>query len=93
MKKIDRVICSKYKKSEKPKISFILKKHSKHFFSLFAVSSRMKIKKYLKKKNQLRYGKFFLYMKIYNCFKNISQEFRLKNIVHELEPKKMGSWL
>ena len=29
-------------------------------------------------------------MKIYNCFKNISQEFRFKNIVHELEPKKNG---
>ena len=37
------------------------------------------------KKNQLRYKKFLVYLKIYNYFKNvveenISQEFRLKNI-------------
>ena len=39
---------------------------------------------YLKKNNQLRYWKFFVYLKIYDYFKNIveediSQEFRLKN--------------
>ena len=32
---------------------YILKKDS--FFPLFAVSARIKMKKYLKKKNQLRY--------------------------------------
>ena len=45
----------------------------------------MKMKKYLKKKNQLKYYKFLVYLKIYNYFKNIveeniSQELRLKNI-------------
>ena len=45
----------------------------------------MKMKKYLKKKNQLRYYEFLVYLKIYNYFKNkveenICQEFRLKNI-------------
>ena len=38
--------------------------------------------KYLKKKNQQRYQRFLVYLKIYKYFKNISQEFRLKNI-HE----------
>ena len=61
-----------------------MKKHS--FFLLFAVSAGMKMKKYLKKENQLKYFKFLIHFKIYNYFKNmaeenISQEFRLKNIV------------
>ena len=43
------------------------------------------MKNYLKKNNQLRYKKFFLSLKIYNYFKNmtkenINQEFRLKKI-------------
>ena len=53
MKKIYCVICGKYRKFEKPKISYLLKKHL--FFLLFAVSARMNMKNYLKKKNQLRY--------------------------------------
>ena len=45
----------------------------------------MRMKKYLKKKNQLKYYKFLVYLKIYNYFENmveqnISQELRLKNI-------------
>ena len=45
----------------------------------------MKVKNYLKVKNQLKYQKFLVELKIYNYFKNmaeekISQEFRLKNI-------------
>ena len=45
----------------------------------------MKMKKYLKKKNQLKYKKILVKLKIFNYFKNtyeenISQEFRLKNI-------------
>ena len=41
--------------------------------------------KYLKKKNQQRYKKFLVYLKIYNYFKNmveenVSEEFRLKNL-------------
>ena len=44
----------------------------------------MKMKKYLRKKNQLRYKKFLIYLKIYICIKNmveenISQEVKLKN--------------
>ena len=90
MKKIYRVICGKYKKFEKPKISFILKKTFQTFLSIICSKFKNEDNKYLKKKNQLRYGKFLLCMKIYNCFKNISQEFRFKNIFHELEAKKNG---
>ena len=38
------------------------------------------MKKCLKKNNQLRYKNFLVYLKIYNYFKNTSQEFRLNNI-------------
>ena len=56
MKKLFFVICSKYRKFEKSKISY-LKKH--YFFLLFAVSAEMKtylkLKKYLKKNSHLKY--------------------------------------
>ena len=52
MKKLYCVICGKYRKFEKPKISYLLEKYQ--FFQLFAVSARMKMIKYLKKKNQLK---------------------------------------
>ena len=55
MKNIYCVICGKYRKFEKPKIYTFSKKH--WFFILFAVSERMKIKRYFKKKNPLRYYK------------------------------------
>ena len=48
MKKIYCIICGKYRKFEKPKVRYIFKK--KQCFLLFAVSVRMKIKKYIKKK-------------------------------------------
>ena len=45
----------------------------------------MEMKKKLKNKDQSRYYKFLVWLKIYNYFKNIaeeniSQEFRLKNM-------------
>ena len=45
----------------------------------------MNIKKYLRKKNQLIYWNFLVYLKIYNYFENIveeniNQEFRLKGV-------------
>ena len=52
------VFCSKYIKKEEPKMSYLVKKHQ--FFLLFAVSVKMKVKKYLKKKNQLKYQKFLV---------------------------------
>ena len=36
--------------------------------------------KKLKKKNQVRYQKLLVWLKIYNYFRNMSHEFRLKNI-------------
>ena len=53
MKKLYCVICGKYRKFKNPKIPYILEKTL--IFVLFAVSVKMKMKKYLKKKNQLRY--------------------------------------
>ena len=49
MKKLYCVICGKYRKFEKPKISHLLEKAL--VFLLFAVSVKMKKKKYLKNKN------------------------------------------
>ena len=52
MKKLYYVICSKYRKFEKPKISYLLQKT----LVLFIICSKCKNKdeKYLKKKNQLK---------------------------------------
>ena len=57
MKKLGCVICGKYSKFEKPKISYLLEK-TLVLVILFAVSVKMKMRKYLKKKNQLKYQKF-----------------------------------
>ena len=46
-------VCNKYSKSTNSKISYIFKKDQA--FLLFTVSKVMNIKKYLKKKNQLKY--------------------------------------
>ena len=52
MKKLYYVICSKYRKFEKPKISYLLQKT----LVLFIICSKCKNKdgKYLKKKNLLK---------------------------------------
>ena len=55
MKKTYCVICSKHWKFKSPKILYILKKN--YFFLLFALSAKMKMGKYLEKKNQLGYLK------------------------------------
>ena len=53
MKKVYCVICGKYRKFEKPKISYLLEK----ILVLSIICSKFKNedKKYLKKKNQLRF--------------------------------------
>ena len=53
IEKLYCVICGKYRKSEKAKISYLLKKH--YFFSLLAVSAKTKMKSCLKRKNGLTY--------------------------------------
>ena len=58
MKKMYWVICGKYRKFEKPKISYHLEKTL--LLSIIVVRARMKMKNYLKKKNQLRYSKFLV---------------------------------
>ena len=50
MNEINCLICRKYRKFEKPKISYHLeKKHQ--FFVSFAVTPRMNMKNYLRKEN------------------------------------------
>ena len=49
MKKLYCAICSEYRKFEKPKMSYLLGKTL--VFLLFAASVKMKMKRYLKKKN------------------------------------------
>ena len=51
-KKIYCIICGKYRKSKKTKISYLLQKTL--VLLLFVVTARRKTKNYLKKKNQLR---------------------------------------
>ena len=53
MKKLYCAICGKCRKFEKAKISYILEKP-------FTVGVKWRREKYLKKKNQLRYYKFFI---------------------------------
>ena len=58
MKKLSYVICAKYRKFEKPKISYILKKTL--VLSIICSKCKNENEKYLKKKNQLRYQKFLV---------------------------------
>ena len=52
MKKIYCVNCSKYRKFEKSKISYLLEKTL--VFSIICSKWRIKMKNYLKKKNELK---------------------------------------
>ena len=58
MKKLYCIIFGKYRKFEKPKISYLLEKTL--VFLLFEVSTRMKMKNYLKKESQLKYCRFLV---------------------------------
>ena len=53
MKKLYCVICSKYRKSEKPKISYLLEKTL--VLSIICSKCKNEDENYSKKKNQLRY--------------------------------------
>ena len=55
MRKNYCIVCDKYRKFKNPKISCFLKKKKKTFL-LFVVSVAIKIKRHLKKKNQLRFN-------------------------------------
>ena len=52
MKKLYCVSCGKYRKFEKPELSYLLKNS---YFYYFAVSAKTKMKNYLRKKNQLKH--------------------------------------
>ena len=52
-------VCNKYRKSKKREFRiFSIKKHQ--IFLLFAVAVVMNMKKFLKKKNQVKYWKFLV---------------------------------
>ena len=53
MRKLCCVICSKYRKFEKPKMSYLLQKTL--VLSIICSKSEDKNAKYLEKKNQLKY--------------------------------------
>ena len=53
MKKLYCIICGKYRKFEKPKISYLLEKIL--VLSIISSKCKNKMKSYLKKKNQLKY--------------------------------------
>ena len=79
MKKLYCFICGKYRKFEKTKTSCLQKKYQ--LFLLFAVSVKMKTKKYLKKKNKLKYQKFLVLLIIKKSImpeENMNQEISLK---------------
>ena len=59
MKKINCLICGKYRKFKNPKISKMSTKTL--VLSVISRKCKMKMKKYLKKKNQLRYQKSLVY--------------------------------
>ena len=58
MKKLNCVICGKYRKFEKPKISYILEKTL--VLSVIRSKCKNEDEKKLKKKNQLKYQKFLV---------------------------------
>ena len=61
-KKLCFVICGKYRKFEKPKISYLLGKTL--VLSIICSKFKNEDEKYLKKKNQLKYQKLFVLLKI-----------------------------
>ena len=80
MEKIYCVVCRKYRKFKNLKYQTFSKNISSFYF---CSKCKNEDKKYLKNKDQLRYEKYLIYLKIYNYFKimveeSISQEFRLK---------------
>ena len=78
MGKIYCVICGKYKKVEKPKISNILEKTL--VLSVICSKCKNEDEKIFKEEGSIEILKFLVWLKIYNYFKNMSEEFRLKNI-------------
>ena len=58
------------------KISYIFKKIL--VLSIICSKCGNEMKRYIKKKNQLRYSKFLVYLNTYNYFKNMNEVFRFK---------------
>ena len=67
------VICGKYRKTGKPKISYILEKR----LVLICSKCRNEDEKIFTEEKSIEILKILGLIEIYNCFKNISKEFRL----------------
>ena len=69
------VICGKYRKTGKPKISYVLEKR----LVLLIICSKCKNEdeKIFTEEKSIEILKILGLIEIYNCFKNISKEFRL----------------
>ena len=65
------IICSKYRNVKNFENIFTKKTL---VLSIIAVSVAVKLKRYLKKKNKLKYLKFLVWTKLYNYFENIEKE-------------------
>ena len=81
MKKLYCVICGKYRKFEKPKISYLLEKTL--VLSIICSECKNEDEKIFKEEHSIEILQILGLMKIYNNFENmveenISQEFRLK---------------
>ena len=81
VRKICFINCKKYKELKRRRKWFAIKHY---FFLVFVTSVEVKMKKIFKEEESTELAKNFLvWLKIYNYFKNMSQEFRLKNIDEE----------
>ena len=83
IKKLYSVACSKYRKLEKPKISYLLVKIL--VLSIICSKCKNEDEKLFKKEESIEILKIIGLIQKYNYFQNIadenvSQEFRLKNI-------------
>ena len=78
------IICSKYRNVKNFENIFTKKTL---VLSIIAVSVAVKLKRYLKKKNKLKYVKFLVWTKLYNYFENIEKE----NISLDFRVKQMGN--
>ena len=58
MEKMDCIICGKYRKLEKPKVSYFLEKRL--VLSIICSNCKVEMKNYLKNKNQLKHSKILV---------------------------------
>ena len=78
MRKIYCINCRKYKEFKKPKVSYIFCKTL--LLSSICNKCGNEVEKIFEEEESIEILKILELIEIYNYFKNLSQEFRLKNI-------------